>query len=87
MTAAPLRPLRPRARGTGRGTAARGERLRPIPYREEHLSALRSLSKSTDLLDHVRSDERCEPTRTMGTGGFWIINARAEAVWCMVSVP
>jgi hypothetical protein len=37
--------------------------------------------------DDGRSDERCEPTITMGTGEFWIMYEIAAAVWCMVSVP
>ena len=34
-----------------------------------------------------RSDERWEPTTTIGTGESWTMNDRMAAVWPMVSVP
>jgi len=37
--------------------------------------------------DEGRSEERCEPTMTIGTGEFCTMNASAPAVWCIVSVP
>ncbi len=37
--------------------------------------------------DEGRSEERWEPTMTIGTGGSWTMNDRMAAVWCMVSVP
>ena len=37
--------------------------------------------------DDGRSLDRCDPTITIGTGGFCTMNVRIAAVWCIVSVP
>ena len=37
--------------------------------------------------DDGRSEERCEPTNTIGTGRFWHMKVKAAAVWAKVSVP